>query len=120
MTKLCVFNYYYIISMLIMTYTFILECHQTRPCETSQFVDMKKPPRFGKRFQSANTAKHMSMPDTNRIMLTGEHKLFRRSPIESYQLLCIWPSKHRRNPLPNFATRFSDRDKEWQYLHPTY
>ncbi|KAI2799968.1 hypothetical protein BLOT_012179 [Blomia tropicalis] len=60
------------------------------PCDASQFMDMKKPPRFGKRFHFMNNANEQEL---NNRPIEGH-----RISIRSMPLLCLWPSIHRRNP----------------------
>lgn len=75
-----------------------LGVHIASPCESSSSMDMKKPPRFGKRFQALKDASSPPFHQDYSQMLGKIPGIAHRSPRSNYQLLCIWPSMQRRNP----------------------
>lgn len=71
-----------------------IETRSDSTCEMNPFVNMKKPPRFGKRSQSLRDIfSHLG----NIQMASFKNGLARRSA-NNVPLLCLWPSMQRRNP----------------------
>lgn len=89
-------NFFCLLAVLVSVTLLItaIETSFDSPCEMNPFVNMKKPPRFGKRTQpSKDIFSHLG----NFQMASFKNGLARRSA-NVIPLLCLWPAMQRRNP----------------------
>lgn len=89
--------YFFCLVAVLVSVSLLITAIETRldsACEMSPVMDMKKPPRFGKRSQSL---KDIFPFPRNLQMASFKNGLARRSA-NAVPLLCLWPSVQRRNP----------------------
>lgn len=92
MTKL---YFFWLVAFLVSVTLLVTTAAETRldsACETNPFMNMKKPPRFGKRSQSFKDI--FSQFQNFRMARNG---MARRSSGGNFPLLCVWPPMQRRS-----------------------